>query len=189
MPLRPQRQFPRASNPHKFLRSPKKAFWGRNWRMAQSRRQVRPRSSRLVHSASFRARNPNKASMTLTPAAASIKVMDALFGLVARNDAECCKRELLGRSWRRDWAMRIFRAFCPIGQNLSGGQFLLLIFSFFIKKSLSFKHFNTFITKSGSLMPKNALPRPNSEALERQLVPPGFECCEREPLGRSGRQD
>ena len=51
-------------------------------------------------------------------AAASIKVMDALFGLLARNDAECCKRELLGRSWRRDRAMRIFRAFCPIGQNI-----------------------------------------------------------------------
>ena len=42
-------------------------------------------------------------------AAASIKVMDALFGLVARNDAECCKRELLGRSWRRDWGMHKFR--------------------------------------------------------------------------------
>ena len=35
-------------------------------------------------------------------AAASIEVMDALFGFLARNDAECCKRELLGRSWRRD---------------------------------------------------------------------------------------
>ena len=42
-------------------------------------------------------------------AAASIKVMDALFGLVVRNDAECCKRELLGRSGRRDCAMRNFR--------------------------------------------------------------------------------
>ena len=68
----------------------------------RSRRQVRPRSSRLQHSASFRARNPNKASMTLMLAAASIKVMDALFGFLARNDAECCKRELLGRTWRRD---------------------------------------------------------------------------------------
>ena len=56
-------------------------------------------------------------------AAASIKVMDALFGFLAQNDAECYKRELLGRSWRRDWAMRIFQAFCPIGQNLPGGQF------------------------------------------------------------------
>ena len=35
-----------------------------------------------------------------------------LFGLVARNDAECCKRELLGRSWRRDWAMRNFQEIC-----------------------------------------------------------------------------
>ena len=56
-------------------------------------------------------------------AAASIKVMDALFGLVARNDAEWTKRELLGRTWRRDWAMRDFQAFCPIGQNFPGGQF------------------------------------------------------------------
>ena len=45
-------------------------------------------------------------------AAASIKVMDALFGFPARNDAECCKRELLGRSWRRDWAMRNFQEIC-----------------------------------------------------------------------------
>ena len=72
----------------RIRRDPKKAFWGRNLRMAQSRRQVRPRSSRLQHSASFRARNPNKASMTLMLAAASIEVMDALFGLVVRNNAE-----------------------------------------------------------------------------------------------------
>ncbi len=45
-------------------------------------------------------------------AAASIKVMDALFGLPARNDAECYKRELLGRSWRRDWAMCNFQVTC-----------------------------------------------------------------------------
>ena len=44
--------------------------------------------------------------MTLMLTAASIKVMDALFGFLARNDAECYKRELLGRSWRRDWGMR-----------------------------------------------------------------------------------
>ena len=37
--------------------------------------------------------------------------MDALFGFPARNDAECCKRELLGRSWRRDWAMHNFQHF------------------------------------------------------------------------------
>ena len=61
--------------------------------------------------------------MTSMLAMASIEVMDALFGFVARNDAECCKREILGRSWRRDWAMRIFRAFFPIGQKLPGGQF------------------------------------------------------------------
>ena len=50
----------------------------RKSRMAQSRRQVRPRSSRLQHSASFRARNPNKASMTLMLAAASMCTTDAL---------------------------------------------------------------------------------------------------------------
>ena len=27
------------------------------------------------------------------------------------------------------------------------------------------------------------------DALERQLAPPGFECCERELLGRSWRRD
>ena len=57
--------------------------------------------------------------MTLMLAAASIEVMDALFGLVARNDAECCKRELLGRSWRRDWAMRNFPRFLPIGDPIA----------------------------------------------------------------------
>ena len=35
-------------------------------------------------------------------AAANIKVIDALFGFLARNDAEWTKRELLGRTWRRD---------------------------------------------------------------------------------------
>ena len=47
--------------------------------------------------------------MTLMLAAASIKVMDALFGLVAQNDAEWSGLELLGRSWRRDWGMHNFR--------------------------------------------------------------------------------
>ena len=42
-------------------------------------------------------------------AAASIEVMDALFGFRARNDAECYKRELLGRSWCRDWGMLNFQ--------------------------------------------------------------------------------
>ena len=41
-------------------------------------------------------------------AAASIWAIDALFGLVARNDAEWHRRELLGRTWRRDWRMRDF---------------------------------------------------------------------------------
>ena len=56
-------------------------------------------------------------------AAASIKVMDALVGFLARNDAECCKRELLGRSWRRDWAMRNFQHFLPTGKNIPAGIF------------------------------------------------------------------
>ena len=47
-------------------------------------------------------------------AAASIKVMDALFGFLARNDAEWTKQELLGRTWRRDWAMHDFREFLKI---------------------------------------------------------------------------
>ena len=47
-------------------------------------------------------------------AAASIEVKDALFGFLARNDAECCKRELLGRSWRRDWGMHDFQEFSKI---------------------------------------------------------------------------
>ena len=45
-------------------------------------------------------------------AAASIKVKDALFGFLAQNDAEWTKRELLGRSWCRDWAMRNFQEIC-----------------------------------------------------------------------------
>ena len=77
--------------------------------MAQSRRHERSRSSRSQHSNPGDASCRSSASVALMLAAASIKVMDALFGLVARNDAECCKRELLGRSWRRDWAMRKFR--------------------------------------------------------------------------------
>ena len=92
----------------------------RKLRMAQSRHHERPRSSRLQHSASFRARNPNKASTTLMLAAASIKVVDALFGFLARNDAECCKRELLGRSWCRDWAMRNFRHFVTGRTKITG---------------------------------------------------------------------
>ena len=53
--------------------------------MAQSRRNVRPTSSRLQHSALICARNPNKASMTLMLAAAGLKVVDALFGFLAQN--------------------------------------------------------------------------------------------------------
>ena len=35
-----------------------------------------------------------------------LKFMDALFGLVAQNDAEITRLELLGWTWRRDWGMR-----------------------------------------------------------------------------------
>ena len=51
-------------------------------------------------------------------AAASIKVMDALFGFLAQNDAEWTKRELLGRTWRRDWAMRNFQRFSGIPEKI-----------------------------------------------------------------------
>ena len=76
--------------------------------MAQSRRQVRPRSSRLVHSASFCARNPNKASMTLMLAATSICATDALERHLAPPGFQCCERHLLGRSKLQDSAMRRF---------------------------------------------------------------------------------
>ena len=54
----------------------------------QSRRHERPRSSRLQHSNPGGASCRSSASVAQITAAASIKVMDALFGLVARNDAE-----------------------------------------------------------------------------------------------------
>ena len=114
---------PRASNPQKFFRPPKKAFLGRNLRMAQSRRHERPRSSRLQHSASFRTRNPNKASMTLMLAAASSCAIDALERQLAPPGFQCCERELLGRSWRRDWAMRSFRHFSGTGKFSRSGSF------------------------------------------------------------------
>ena len=95
----------------------------RNLRMPQSRGFERPRRSRSQHSNPGGARCLSSASVAQMLAAASIKVMDALFGFLARNDAECCKRELLGRSWRRDWAMRKFRpknAFLGDRKNFCG---------------------------------------------------------------------
>ena len=74
----------------------------RKSRMAQSRRHERPRRSRSQHSNPGGARCLSSASVAEMLAAASIKAMDALFGFPARNDAEWTKRELLGRSWRRD---------------------------------------------------------------------------------------
>ena len=94
----------------------------RDLRMPQSRGFERPRRSRSHHWNPGGASCLSSASVAQMLAAASIKVMDALFGFLARNDAECCKRELLGRSWRRDWAMRKFRHFLPIGQKLPAGQ-------------------------------------------------------------------
>ena len=44
-------------------------------------------------------------------AAASICTTDVLERHLAPPGFECCERELLGRSWRRDWAMRIFHVF------------------------------------------------------------------------------
>ena len=82
----------------------------RKVRMAQSRRHERPGRSRsealLELSNPGGARGLSSASVAQIIAAASIKVMDALFGFLARNDAEWTKRELLGRTWRRDWGMR-----------------------------------------------------------------------------------
>ena len=54
----------------------------------QSRRHERPRSSRSQRSNPDGASCPFSTSVAQMLAAASIKVMDALFGLVARNDAE-----------------------------------------------------------------------------------------------------
>ena len=81
----------------------------RNLRMAQSRRFGRPRRSRSQHSNPGGTRCLSSASVAQMLAAARVKVMDALFGFLARNDAEWTERELLGRSWRRDWGMRKFR--------------------------------------------------------------------------------
>ena len=68
-----------------------------------------PRSSHLDHSASCCTTKPNKASMTLMLAAASICATDALERQLAPPGFECCERELLGRSKRRVSDMRKFR--------------------------------------------------------------------------------
>ena len=71
----------------------------------------------------------SRASVAKIIAAASIKVMDALLGLVAQNDAERSGLELLGRSWRRDWGMRRFlpknrnpRKFCRPREKISARE-------------------------------------------------------------------
>ena len=60
----------------------------RKLRTSQSRRHERPRRSRSQHSNPGGARCLSGASVAKIIAAASIKLMDALFGLVAQNDAE-----------------------------------------------------------------------------------------------------
>ena len=57
-------------------------------RMPQSRGLEPPRGSRSQHSNPGGARCHSSTSVAQMRAAASVKVMDALFGLVARNDAE-----------------------------------------------------------------------------------------------------
>ena len=112
----PPGRIPSASNPRFFLGF-RYFFLGfgklsrigenrRNLRDSQPRGFERPRRSRSQHSNPGGARCLSSTSVAQMLAAASIKVVDALFGLAARNDAECCRRELLGRSWRRDWGMR-----------------------------------------------------------------------------------
>ena len=68
-------------------------FWkifenDRKLHMPHSRRHGRPRSSRSQHSNPGGARCLSSMSVVQILAAASIKLMDALFGLVARSDAE-----------------------------------------------------------------------------------------------------
>ena len=63
-------------------------IFGGNLRMPQYRGFEPPRRSRLQHSNPGGARCLSSASVVQMLAAASIKVMDALFGLVVRNDAE-----------------------------------------------------------------------------------------------------
>ena len=67
---------------------PKSLIYFRKLSAPQSRRLERPRNSRSQHSNPGGARCFSSASVAQMLAAASIKVMDALFGLVARNDAE-----------------------------------------------------------------------------------------------------
>ena len=57
----------------------------------QSRRHERPRSSRLQHSTPGDASCRSSASVAQIIAAASIEVMEALFGFVSRDDAEWSK--------------------------------------------------------------------------------------------------
>ena len=55
-------------------------------------------------------------------AAARISAIDALFGLVARNDAEGYQRELLGRSKRRDRGALNFRKQIELFGKIAPGE-------------------------------------------------------------------
>ena len=85
---------------------------------ATSRRHERPRSSRSQHSNPGGASCRCSASVAQIIAAAMICATDALERQLAPPGFECCKRELLGRSWRRDWGMRNFPGFWRLRQSL-----------------------------------------------------------------------
>jgi len=70
-------------------------------RMPESRRHERPRSFHLDHSASFRATKPNKASMSLMLAAASICTTDMLERHLAPPGFERCERERASGKMKR----------------------------------------------------------------------------------------
>ena len=79
--------------------------------MSETRRFERPRSSRSQHSNPGGASCLFKASVAQIIAAARIWPTDVLEIQLAPQGFECCERELLGRSWRQDWGMRIFNFF------------------------------------------------------------------------------
>ena len=114
-----QSRSPKFRSPSEFAENAENAFLQKMQKTAraQSRRHERPRSSRLQHSASFRATKPNKASMTSMLAAAMILAIGALERQLAPLGFECCERQLLGRSWRRDWGMHRLHAFVDNSQE------------------------------------------------------------------------
>ena len=129
-------------------------------------------------------------------AAASIKVTDALFGFLAQNDAERSRLELLGRTWRRDWAMRQFHRFSGIPEKIwkirksrkkSDYQKIIWNWMLWVDRSASFCA--TEPNKASMTLMLAAASIWATDALERHLAPPGFQCCERDLLGRSKPRD